>query len=87
MICSNCKCEDIDIQVIEERKKAGLFLVLWYIFLAMTVLGLFILIPMLMRKKTKTVTYAVCKNCGKRWQITDKDVKKMKAPKSPINPS
>lgn len=69
MMCPKCKSENVDIQVIEERKKTGFFTIIWYIILACTVLGLLILIPILLRKKTRTVTYAVCKDCGKRWEI------------------
>lgn len=78
MTCPNCKCEDIEIQVIEERKKTSFWLILWYIILAISFIGLFVLIPILLRKKTRTVTYAVCKNCGKRWEIKEKDIKEMK---------
>lgn len=69
MMCPKCKSENVDIQVIEERKKTGFITIIWYIILACTVLGLLILIPLLLRKKTRTVTYAVCKDCGKRWEI------------------
>ena len=38
--------------------------VLLYILLFITILGWLILIPLLLRKKTETVTYAVCQSCG-----------------------
>ena len=69
MMCPKCKSENVDIQVIEERKKTGLITIIFYILLAISVLGLFVLIPILLRKKTRTVTYVVCKDCGKRWEI------------------
>lgn len=75
MVCPNCKSDNIEFQVVEEHKKAGLGLIIWYIILFVTVLGWLILIPMLLRKRTETVTYAVCKDCGKRWKVTEREVR------------
>lgn len=79
MICPNCRCEDVDIRVVEERKSGGCFMVLLYIILAITILGWLILIPLILSKKTRTVTYAVCKKCGRRWEVTGRDMAAAKA--------
>lgn len=69
MVCPKCNGENVQTQVVAETKKTGCLTICWYIFLACTILGLFILIPILMRKNTKTVTYAVCQDCGHRWKV------------------
>lgn len=69
MICPKCGSQNVQVQALEERKKTGCLTVLLYIILACTVLGLLIVIPLVLRKKTKTTTYAVCQNCGHRWEI------------------
>ena len=69
MICPKCGSQNVQVQALEERKKTGCLTVLLYIILACTVLGLLIVIPLLLRKKTKTTTYAVCQNCGHRWVV------------------
>ena len=69
MICPKCKHENVSIQTVSEAKSAGCLTILLYIILACTVLGLLIVIPLLLRKKTKTVTYAICQDCGHRWKV------------------
>lgn len=69
MICPKRGSQNVQVQALEERKKTGCLTVLLYIILACTVLGLLIVIPLLLRKKTKTTTYAVCQNCGHRWEV------------------
>ena len=58
------------VQTVVEDNPAGCGLILFYILLAVTILGLFILVPMLLRKKTETVTYAVCQSCGYRARVS-----------------
>ena len=53
-------------QTVTESKHAGCLTVLLYLLLAATILGLFIVVPLMLRKKTETVTYAVCQSCGHR---------------------
>lgn len=67
--CPRCGQHNVQYQTVTESKKTGCFTVILYILLAITVLGLFIVIPLMMRKKTNTVTYAVCQNCGHRWKV------------------
>lgn len=69
MVCPKCKSENVQIQTVSEYRKTGCLTILLYIILACTILGLLILIPLLLRRKTETVTYAVCQNCGHRWRI------------------
>ena len=69
MICPKCKSENVQIQTVTESRKAGCLTIILYILLACTILGLLIVIPLLLRRKTETVTYAVCQNCGHRWKI------------------
>lgn len=51
-------------QTVSESRKAGCGTILLYILLALTIFGLLIVIPLALRKKTETVTYAVCQRCG-----------------------
>ena len=69
MTCPKCKSENVQVQTISESRKSGCMTILLYIFLACTILGIFILIPLLLRRKTETVTYAVCQDCGHRWKV------------------
>lgn len=64
--CQFCGGNLVFQTVMEEVKPSFGTLVL-YILLALTVFGIFIVIPLALRKKTVTKTYAVCQNCGKRF--------------------
>ena len=66
--CPKCGQHLVQFQTVTESKKAGCFTVILYIILACTIFGLFIVIPLMLRKKTRTVTYAVCQNCGHKWK-------------------
>lgn len=67
--CPKCKGTYVQFQTVTEARKTGCFTILLYILLAVTVFGLFIVIPLLLRKKTITVTYGVCQSCGHRWKV------------------
>lgn len=69
MRCPKCGSENIAINTYQESRGAGCFTVLFYIILAFTILGLLIVIPLMLRKKTRTVTACVCKTCGHKWKI------------------
>lgn len=59
------KCGGImTIQAVTESRKSGCGTILLYVILALTIFGLLIVIPLALRKKTETVTYAVCQRCG-----------------------
>lgn len=67
-ICPKCGGA-MTIQTVAESKKAGCFTVLLYILLTVTILGILIVIVLVLRKKTETVTYAVCQSCGYRERV------------------
>lgn len=69
MKCRKCGSENVSVQTISESRKSGCGTILLYIILAVSVLGWFILIPLLLRRKTDTNTYAVCQNCGHKWKV------------------
>lgn len=55
----------MNVQVINEEQGAGCGTMLLYAILALTVVGILIVIPLAMRKKeTIARSYAVCQNCG-----------------------
>jgi hypothetical protein len=66
-ICPKCNSDHISYQTVVEKKNGGCLMVCLYIFLAFSVVGWIILIPMLLAKRT--VTYAVCQSCGYRWNV------------------
>lgn len=67
--CPKCGHHSVQYQTVSESRKAGCFTVLLYIALAITILGLVIVVPLMLRKKNEAVTYAVCQNCGHRWKV------------------
>lgn len=69
MTCRKCGSNNISYQTVTESKKAGCGTLIVYFILAISVLGWLILIPLFLRKKNETVTYAVCQGCGNRWRI------------------
>ncbi len=69
--CPKCGSTDVELHTHTEERKTGCGTILLYIILACTCLGIFILIPMLMRNQEQVVTYAVCNNCGHNW-VTSK---------------
>ena len=68
LCCARCQSHNISVQTITESKSAGCGTIFLYVLLACTICGLFVVIPLMLRKKTETVTYAVCQNCGHRWK-------------------
>lgn len=69
MTCPRCNSTDIAISTYQETKKAGCFTMLFYILLALTILGLLIVIPLMLRGKGNLVTMCVCRTCGYRWKL------------------
>lgn len=67
--CPKCGQHSVQYQTVTESKKTGCFTVIFYMLLALTILGLLVVIPLMLRKKTNTVTYAICQNCGHRWKV------------------
>lgn len=70
MVCPKCKCENVVIQTVTEKEKVGLIKVLIHLALCFCIIGIiFIIADILKLFRSKTVTYAVCQECGKRWKI------------------
>lgn len=69
MICPKCKSENVNIQAVSELKRRGcLTVILYIILLCIPVIGWIALILLLRGRKSKTVNYCVCQNCGHRWK-------------------
>ena len=68
-MCPRCKSNDISYQTVVEKQGGGCLTVILYFLLAITLIGLLVVIPLMLRKKERTVTYAVCQGCGKRWEV------------------
>ena len=65
--CKKCNSTNIQMQAVAETKKRGCLAVLLYIvLLCIPIIGWIALFMLLRGKKSKTVTYSVCQNCGKR---------------------
>lgn len=69
IVCPNCRSDKVSVQVVERQKKRGCFAAMMWILLAICTCGLILLVPLLTKKGSKTVTYAVCHNCGYRWKL------------------
>ena len=59
------------VQAVSESRKGGCGMVLLYILLALTVIGILVIIPLALRKKTVTRTYAVCQLCGNKILLSE----------------
>ncbi len=68
-MCPKCRNNNIQYQTVTEQKKSGCLVVLLYILLCLTCIGIFVVIPLMLRKKDQAVTYAVCQSCGYRWRV------------------
>lgn len=66
--CPYCGSEHVNIQAIQETKRTGCLTWIFVIILAVTVVGLIFVIPFLFSSH-KTVTVAVCQQCGSRWNV------------------
>lgn len=69
MNCSKCFSTSINIQAIAEQKRRGCIMSLIWLVLSIFTIGAIIWIPLLIQKGSKTVTYAICQNCGNRWKV------------------
>ena len=66
--CPKCYGQ-MQVQTISVPRKSGCGTVLLYILLALTIFGLLIVIPLMLRNKSETATYAVCQKCGYKEKI------------------
>lgn len=70
MICPKCTSTQVQVQAVSHLKRRGCFTVLFYlILLCIPVLGWIALFSLLRGRKSKTVSYAVCQNCGNSWKV------------------
>ena len=70
VVCPKCGSTNVSIQAVAEQKKRGCLTVLLYIILLfLPVVGWIALFMLLRGKKSKTVTYVVCQNCGAKFKV------------------
>lgn len=69
MTCPKCGGDHVTVQAVAEQKKRGCLMSILWLLLAICTLGLIIWIPLLMKKGSKTHTYAICQSCGNRWKV------------------
>lgn len=69
MTCKKCGSQDVITFIVEHQKKRGCLAVCLWVLLAVCTCGVILLVPLLSKKGSKTITYAVCQNCGKRWKV------------------
>lgn len=56
MICPKCRSENVNVQIVSEKKRVGIISLL-----------LFGILNLLRGSKTRS--YAVCQNCGHKWKV------------------
>lgn len=66
IVCPNCHSNDIKVQIVSQREKRGCISVLFYVLLALTIIGIPIVIVILLARGNKTSNYKywVCQKCG-----------------------
>jgi hypothetical protein len=70
MVCPKCGSDKVEVQAVSEVKKRGCLKVLLYIvLLCIPVIGWIALFMLIRGNKSRTVSYAVCQSCGKRWKV------------------
>lgn len=68
--CSKCGSDKVEVQAVAETSKRGCLAALIYIaLLCIPVIGWIALFKLIRGKKSRTVSYAVCQSCGRRWRI------------------
>lgn len=70
MVCPKCNSTNVTVQAVAENHKRGCLTVLIYIILlVIPVIGWIALFCLLRGRKSKTISYAVCQDCGHRWKV------------------
>lgn len=71
IVCSKCGSNNISIQIVSQNKNSGCLTIFFYIFLALTIIGIPIMIIILLLKGKKQIhkKYCICQNCGHSWNI------------------
>ena len=67
--CKKCKSNNITVTAVAEQKKRGCLGACMWLVLSIITLGMLIWVPLIMRKGSKTKSYAICQDCGYRWKI------------------
>lgn len=68
--CSKCDSPNVQHQVVSETNKRGcLSTLLYIILLCVPVIGWIALFLLLRGRKSKTITYTVCQDCGHRHKV------------------
>lgn len=67
LVCPYCGSSNIQVQMVSENVNPGCFTILLYIFLAITLIGIPIMIIFLLLKGKKSIVrkFYVCQTCGK----------------------
>lgn len=70
MHCQRCGSNNVQVQAVSEVKsRCCLTVFLYLVLLCIPVLGWIALFLLIKGRKSKTVSYAVCQNCGYRWRL------------------
>lgn len=70
MHCQRCGSKNVQVQAVSEVKSRGCLTVFFYlVLLCIPVLGWIALFFLIKGRKSKTVSYAVCQNCGYRRRL------------------
>lgn len=72
MVCPKCGSQNVAVQAVAENQRRGcLSTALIIILLFIPVIGWIGVFMILRGKKQKTVSYALCQNCGHRWDVNN----------------
>ncbi|HCA30634.1 MAG TPA: hypothetical protein DEP23_14305 [Ruminococcaceae bacterium] len=69
MVCPKCHSTDVIVQAVAEEKKRGCLMSTLWVILAIVTVGIILLFIPLLKKGSKTRTYAVCQTCGYKWRV------------------
>jgi hypothetical protein len=84
MRCPNCGSDRVNVQAVAENKKRGLLMSILWILLSFITIGIFLLIAVALTKKgSKIRTWALCQNCGYRWEVPKTGTSQRPALKEP----
>lgn len=70
MKCAKCGSENVTVQAVAEQRKRGcLSVIIMLILICIPVIGWIALFMLLRGRKSKTISYGVCQDCGNRIKI------------------
>ena len=69
--CPYCKSENVNVQIVQEKEETGCvaFLITGILAIITFPIGLLFLIIPAITSGSKTKEYAVCQQCGHKWEI------------------